>query len=137
LGVTLMFAMAVRAVGGPVIHVLYAGKFDELAPMLFLLALVPLTMAIGNTMSDAIRAAEKPRLVFYSAVSSALATFIIGVPLVRHFGLQGAVYGMIVSGLTFTASLAVAFRMHVHKRMAPPVVDIYTPEPSVPTSEVL
>ena len=137
LGVTLMFAMAVRAVGGPVIHVLYAGKFDELAPMLFLLALVPLTTSIGNTMSDAIRAAEKPRLVFYSAVSSALATFIIGVPLVRHFGLQGAVYGMIVSGLTFTASLAVAFRMHVHKRIALPVVDIYTPEPPVPTSEVL
>jgi O-antigen/teichoic acid export membrane protein len=137
LGVALMFATAVREVGGPVIHILYAGKFDELAPMLFLLALVPLTMAIGNTMSDAIRAAEKPRLVFYAVISSALATFVVGLPLVRHFGLQGAVYGMLASGATFTGALAVAFRLNVHKQVALPAVDIYSPEPPVPTSEVL
>ena len=137
LGVALMFALAVRAVGGPLIHVLYAGKFDELAPMLFLLALVPVTMAIANTMSDAIRAAEKPRLVFYAVVSSALATLVVGLPLVRHFGLQGAVYGMLASGTTFTGALAVAFRLHLHNRVALPAVDIYSPEPPVPTSEVL
>lgn len=136
-GVTLMFASCVRVVGASVIHVLYAGKFDDLAPMLFLLALVPLTMAIGNTMSDAIRAAEKPRLVFYSALTSALATFIIGLPLVRHFGLHGAVYGMLVSGVAFTGALAVAFRRHVHQREDRGLVDIYSAETPVHTSEVL
>jgi O-antigen/teichoic acid export membrane protein len=137
LGVTLTFALAMRAVGGRVIHILYAGKFDELAPMLFLLALVPLTMAIGYTTSDALRAAEKPRLVFYSAVSSATATFVIGLPLVRYFGLPGAVYGMIVSGITFTGALALAFRLSVHKRAPGALVEVYSPEPPVPTSEAL
>ena len=134
---TLMFALCVRAVGSRVIHVLYAGKFDELAPMLFLLALVPLLMGIGNTMSDAIRAAEKPRLVFYAYVSSALATFLLGLPLVRYFGLRGAVYGMLVSGAAYTGTLALAFRLYVHKRVALDVVNIYSPEPPVPTSEAL
>jgi O-antigen/teichoic acid export membrane protein len=136
-GITGTFAVFVHTVGSRVLHLLYTGKFDDLAPLLFLLALVPLTMAIGNTMSDAIRAVEKPRLVFYSAVSSALATFVVGLPLVKYFGLQGAVYGMIVSAATFTASLAIAFRLCVHKRIAHAVVDIYSSEPPVPTSEVL
>lgn len=136
-GITGTFALGVRAVGTRVIHVLYAGKFDDLAPMLFLLALVPLTMGIGNTMSDAIRAAEKPRLVFYSYVSSAFATFLLGMPLVRYFGLKGAVYGMLVSGAAYTGTLAVVFRLYVYKRAAPWSAEIYCPEPQVPTSEVL
>jgi O-antigen/teichoic acid export membrane protein len=137
LGITGTFALVVRAVGTRLIHVLYAGKFDDLAPMLFILALVPLAMGIGNTMSDAIRAAEKPRLVFYAYVSSALATFAFGLPLVRYLGLRGAVYGMLVSGATFTGALAIAFRLYVHKRTAPEGIEIYSPEPRVPTSEVL
>jgi len=136
-GVTVIFALGVRAVGGRVIHVLYAGKFDDLAPMLFLLSLVPLTMALGYTLSDAIRAAEKPRLVFYAVVSSAVATFVIGLPLVKYFGLQGAVYGMLVSGITFTGALAVAFRLRVHKRISSGTADHYSAAPPVPTSEAL
>jgi O-antigen/teichoic acid export membrane protein len=136
-GITLLFALGVRAIGGRVIHVLYAGKFDDLAPMLFLLALVPLTMALGNTMSDVIRAGEQPRLVFYSALSSALATFLIGLPLVGYLGLQGAVYGMVVSGATFTAALAVAFRLRVHKNVSLSAVDVYSTAPPVPTSDAL
>jgi O-antigen/teichoic acid export membrane protein len=137
LGLTLTFALGVRMVGGRVIHVLYAGKFDELSPMLFLLALVPLLMGVGNTMGDAIRAVEKPRLVFYAYVSSALATFVLGVPLVSYFGLRGAVYGMLVSATAYTGTLALAFRQCVHQRMGRSVVDVYSPEPPVPTSEVL
>jgi O-antigen/teichoic acid export membrane protein len=137
LGITLVFALAVRAIGAPAIHILYAGKFDELAPMLFLLALVPLTMAMGNTMSDAIRAAEKPRLVFYSAVASALATFLVGLPLVKYFGLHGAVYGMLVSGATFTGALAISFRVHLRNQNACKVPEVYSPAPAVPTSEAL
>ncbi|HLV88236.1 MAG TPA: lipopolysaccharide biosynthesis protein [Candidatus Sulfotelmatobacter sp.] len=136
LAITVAFALAMRMVGAPVIHILYAGKFDDLAPMLFLLALVPLTMALGNAMSDAIRAVEKPRLVFYSAVGSALATFLIGVPLVKYFGLHGAVYGMLVSGAAFTSVLAVAFWLHVHKPSRLKLANIYTPAPPFPTSEL-
>ena len=136
-GLTLIFAIGVRLVGSQLIHVLYAGKFDELAPLLFLLALVPLLMGIGNTMSDAIRAAEKPRLVFYAYVSSALATFLLGLPLVSYFGLRGAAYGMLVSAAAYTGTLALAFRLSVHKRIIQSAVDIYSPEPPVPTSEVL
>jgi O-antigen/teichoic acid export membrane protein len=137
MGLTIAFALAVRLVGSFAIHLLYAGKFDELAPMLFLLALVPLLMGMGSTMSDAIRAVEKPRLVFYAYVSSAVATFALGMPLVKYFGLRGAVYGMLVSAVAYSGTLAVAFRINVPKPRAVHAEDIYHPGPPVPSSEAL
>jgi O-antigen/teichoic acid export membrane protein len=114
--ITLLFALLVRLLGSMTMHVLYAGKFDGLAPLLFLLALVPVTMGVAGTLSDAIRAAERPRLVFFAYVSSAIATFVGGVPLVMYLGLRGAVYGMSLSGATFAGVLALAFWLYVPRQ---------------------
>jgi O-antigen/teichoic acid export membrane protein len=111
--VTGLFAAGVRMAGRSVIHVLYAGKFDGVVPLLFLLALLPLLMGIGNTMNDALKAAEMPKLVFYAYLASGAATLFPGIPLVRHFGLQGAVYGMLASGATYSGVLALGFLFQV------------------------
>jgi len=116
LGLTALFALAVRGLGKPVMHLLYAGKFDGLATLLFLLALLPLLMGVGNTISSALNAMERPKFVFWGFLSSGVATFVCGIPLVKHFGLQGAVYGMLVSGATYTAALAVAFLFSLRQR---------------------
>jgi O-antigen/teichoic acid export membrane protein len=107
--VTVLFAAGVRMAGRSVIHVLYAGKFDGVVPLLFLLALLPLLMGIGNTMNDALKAAEMPRLVFYAYLASGAATLLLGIPLVRHLGLKGAVYGMLFSGAIYSAVPALGF----------------------------
>jgi O-antigen/teichoic acid export membrane protein len=109
LGVTALFALGVRILGQQLLQLLYAGRFDGLAPLLFWLALLPMVTAVGNTMAQALKAAEKPRLVFYAFVSSGAATFGLGLPLVARLGLRGAVYGMLLSGAIFTAAMAVSF----------------------------
>jgi O-antigen/teichoic acid export membrane protein len=113
-GVTLLFALAVRIVGKPLMHFLYAGRYDGLAAYLFVLALLPLVLWIGNTMNYALNAVEKPKFVFWAYVSSAAATFLGGIPLVMHFGLWGAVYGMLLSGATSTAAVAIYFFFNVY-----------------------
>jgi O-antigen/teichoic acid export membrane protein len=118
-GATALFAIALRVLGKPVMHILYAGKFDGLAPLLFLLALLPLLMGIGNTLSNVLNAMEKPKLVFWGYLSSGVATFLLGIPLVQHLGLRGAVYGMLASGTTFTAALGIAFVFPNHKSVRP------------------
>jgi O-antigen/teichoic acid export membrane protein len=115
---TALFALAVRLAGKPAIHWLYAGKFDALAPILYILAFLPLVMGIGNSMNDALKAAEKPGLVFFAYLCSGAATFLGGIPLVIHFGLPGAVYGMLLSGATYTAALAVGFFFAVYAKRA-------------------
>jgi O-antigen/teichoic acid export membrane protein len=104
-----LFAVVVRVLGRQAMHNLYAGRFDDLAPLLFTLSLLPLVMGIGNTMNDALKAAEEPRFVFYAYLCSGAATFLGGIPLVRQFGLRGAVYGLLLSATAYTCTLAVAF----------------------------
>jgi len=114
--IALLFAAGVRVAGRQIVHALYAGKFDGVAPLLFLLALLPLLMGIGNTMNDALKAAELPKMVFYAYLASGAATLLAGIPLVSHFGLRGAIYGMLVSGATYSAFLAFAFFFQVSRK---------------------
>jgi O-antigen/teichoic acid export membrane protein len=113
---TALFALAVRIGGRPVMHWLYAGKFDDLAPMLYMLALLPLLMGIGNAMNGALKAVEKPKLVFWAYACSGAATFLGGIPLVMRFGLWGAVYGMLLSGAAYTGTLALIFFLVVYRK---------------------
>jgi O-antigen/teichoic acid export membrane protein len=113
LGVTALFALSLRILGQQVMHLLYAGKFDGLGPLVFALALLPVLTATGTTMSQALSAVEKPKLVFYSYVTSGAATFALGIPLVIHFGLRGAVYGMLLSAAAFNFALGLGFLVAV------------------------
>lgn len=106
---TALFALTVRLAGKPVMHWLYNGKFDDLVPMLYVLAFLPLVMGIGNTMNDALKATEHPKMVFYAYVCSGAATLLGGIPLVMHFGLSGAVYGMFLSAAAYTAALTAGY----------------------------
>jgi O-antigen/teichoic acid export membrane protein len=101
------FAACVNLFGKPVMHFLYAGKFDDVAPLLGIIALLPVVTVIGNTMNAALKAVEKPKLVFYAYVCSGSTTVLLGAPLVTHFGLRGAVYGLLLSAAAYTVALAV------------------------------
>jgi len=103
--ITGSFAAFVNLFGKPVLHFLYAGKFDDVAPLLGLLALFPVVMAFGNSMNAALKSMEKPKLVFYAYVCSGGTTVLVGIPLVTHFGLRGVVYGMLLSATAYTVSL--------------------------------
>jgi len=117
LGVTGLFTIAVWLVGKSVTHVLYAGRYDGLAAYLFVLALLPVVLWIGNAMNLALNSVEKPRFVFWAYLTSAAATFLGGVPLVMRFGLWGAVYGMLFSGVTFTIAVAICFFFNVYVKV--------------------
>ena len=114
--IALLFAAGVRIAGRQLVHALYTGKFDGVAPLLFLLALLPLLMGVGNTMNDALKAAELPKMVFYAYLASGAATLLAGIPLVSHFGMPGAIYGMLISGATYSAFLAWAFFFQVSRK---------------------
>jgi len=112
------FAACVSLLGKPVMHFLYAGKFDDVGPLLGMLALLPVVMGIGNTMNAALKAMEKPRLVFYAYVCSGITTVLLGAPLVIRFGLRGVVYGMLISAAAYTVSLTAFFLWIVSSKAA-------------------
>ncbi len=103
------FAASVLVFGTPAMHILYAGKFDDVAPLLAAVALLPVIMGIGNTINAALKAMEKPQAVFYAYAASGAATILVGFPIVVRWGLWGTVYGMLLSSGIYTAVLASAF----------------------------
>jgi O-antigen/teichoic acid export membrane protein len=102
--------------GNPLVHRVYGGKFDDVATLLGTLTVVPLLMAIGNTMNAAMKSGERPNMVLYAYLASGAATFAAGIPLVIHFGVRGAVYGMLVSAGVYAATLGVGF-LSFHTQM--------------------
>jgi O-antigen/teichoic acid export membrane protein len=111
--ITGAFALLVNVIGKPVMHSVYAGRFDDVAGLVGVLALFPLVMGIGNTMNAALKAIEKPQAVFYAYATSGAATFLIGIPLVLYRGLRGAVYGMLFSAAAYSLALGIAFLLAV------------------------
>jgi O-antigen/teichoic acid export membrane protein len=119
--VTVSFFLFIRALGRPLIHLLYGGRYDDMASLLSVLVLVPVVMGVGHTMNAALKAAESPKLVFWAYVASGAVTFIAGVPLVARFGLRGAAYGMLLSGASYTAALTVGFAITFRRKLRQPV----------------
>ena len=107
--VTGSFAVSLLLVGKPAMHALYAGRFDDVAALLPVLAFLPVVMGIGNTINAALKAMEKPHAVFYAYVASGAATFLIGLPLILRFAVRGAVFGMLASAAVYTGALGIAF----------------------------
>jgi O-antigen/teichoic acid export membrane protein len=105
LAITTGFVVVVQFFGKPAMHLLYAGKFDNISSLVPVVAFLPLVLGTGHTVNGALKAAEKPNFVFYAYSFSGIVTFLFGIPLVIHFGLRGAVYGMLVSGITYTTAL--------------------------------
>jgi O-antigen/teichoic acid export membrane protein len=128
--ITGSFALLVNLFGKRVMHLMYDGRFDDVAALVGVLGLFPLVMGIGNTINAALKALEKPQAVFYAYVTSGMATFLIGIPLVLHLRLRGAVYGMLVSAAAYSLALGVAFLFAVRTCDGESVLSATTKQPT-------
>jgi O-antigen/teichoic acid export membrane protein len=115
--VSCSFAGVICFFGQPVMHMLYGGKFDNVSSLVRTLAFLPVVMGIGHTVNGALKATEKPNLVFYAYFFSGGVTFLVGIPLVIHFGLRGAIYGMLLSGIAYTVALVAGFSSIAYSRI--------------------
>jgi O-antigen/teichoic acid export membrane protein len=104
---TLAYAVFMWTFGARLMHLLYRGKFDDVSPLLASFAILPVIMGIGNSLNVALKSIERPDLVFRSYVASGVTTVLLGIPLVRHFGLLGAVLGMLGSAFVYTSAMVV------------------------------
>jgi O-antigen/teichoic acid export membrane protein len=77
---------------------LYAGRYAAYASWPLLLAgLVPFAQSLTNVMGAALRALERPDLVFWAFVGSAAGALVLGVPLTSRLGVGGALVGIVLS----------------------------------------
>jgi O-antigen/teichoic acid export membrane protein len=108
LGCALVYWLLIAGFQHTIFRALYAGKYPEVA------ALIPLA-AIGSTFwaatfgfSTALRAMERPRLIFVGFAVAAAVSLLAGIPATRAFGLTGAIWGVNVSDLAAFLLLMIA-----------------------------
>jgi O-antigen/teichoic acid export membrane protein len=83
----------------PVFEVVYAGRYVPGAAAVWVLGALLVTMSLGDVLSAALRASERPDLVFRAFAASAVVAVGLGVPLIVWWGVMGAVVAMVGAGV--------------------------------------
>lgn len=106
-----LYLIVLFVAGSWLIHFLYDGKYDKLAWMLPLLGIGPLFSAVTTSWSGGLRIAGRRWAVVVVDVVGAFLTLTVGVFMIRHYGLVGAVAGILLSGAVRIPVLAVIWKM--------------------------
>ncbi len=91
-----------------IFRALYAGRYPEVAALIPLAALGSICWAGTFGFSTALRAMERPRLIFIGFGVAAAISLLAGIPATHAFGVRGAIWGINVSDFAAFLLLIVA-----------------------------
>jgi O-antigen/teichoic acid export membrane protein len=107
----------------PLVHWLYNGRYDSVGPVLWLLGALPLFTGIGEALSDALRALERPDRIFWAAIASTTTTIGLGVTAAAGWGVAGVAIGQIASAIAAAGVMWMSL-MRLRKRVQPAVATV-------------
>lgn len=96
-GGTILYWLIIVFFRKPIVNHLYAGKYMEITGLLPWLALGSVLRISATSQAIILRAMHSPALVFVAYVASSIAAVLVGVPCTWAFGLQGAVFTLVIS----------------------------------------
>ncbi len=108
LGAAIGYWLLIASFQHTIFRALYAGKYPEVAALIPLAAIGSIFWAGTFGFSTALRAMERPRLIFVGFGVAAAVSLIVGIPATHAFGLTGAIWGINVSDLAAFLLLIVA-----------------------------
>jgi O-antigen/teichoic acid export membrane protein len=108
LGCAIAYWLLIAGFQHSIFRALYAGRYPEVAALIPLAAIGSIFWAGTFGFSTALRAMERPRLIFIGFGVAAAVSLIVGIPATHAFGLKGAIWGINVSDLAAFVLLVVA-----------------------------
>jgi O-antigen/teichoic acid export membrane protein len=100
-GFAAVYWLALFAFGETATNWLYESRYDEYMGLLPILGLLPFATGLVAVLGGALRAIERPDLVFWAYVGSSLTALLIGLPLIARLGpLGGAVAQVAAASVT-------------------------------------
>jgi O-antigen/teichoic acid export membrane protein len=87
-----------------IFHVFYGGKYEQYSgwPML-LVGLLPFGTCASAVLGSGLRAIERPDLILWCYIASAISSVAFGIPLAAKLGVSGALLGLLISSLVTVA----------------------------------
>ena len=103
-GGSLLYGAFLVALRVPIIDWFYHGAYREVAPLVPILALLPISAAFSAVLGSSLRAFERPQHVFWAYVASSSVTVTFGIWAMATWGLTGAAVGLLLSSATTPAA---------------------------------
>ena len=100
---------------GPVFHLLYSGRYLDVAHYLPFVALGSILWAAAFGPTVVLRAMEAPRLVFLAYAVATVLSLIVGIPATKAYGLWGAILGVNLSDLASLILMVVLFKRRLRE----------------------
>ena len=97
-------------IGENLFNLLYNNQYHLSNYLLILIGFLPFLSGIISVYSNAVRAANQPKLAFWCYFSSAFTTIIIGLPLAYLFGIKGVVIGLLVAMTVSLITMYILYR---------------------------
>lgn len=111
------YALFLSWSGPALMNWLYSGRYDHLAPLLPLVAWLPLLGVGAVVLAPALRALERPDQVFVAYSASTVLSLTAGLYLTIRLGVAGAAAGLLIT--TATTTIVLGWRVWIALRGAP------------------
>lgn len=100
-----VYSLSIGALSHLLVHLLYGGRYDAQASLLWLLLLIPVLDGAMVVLANALRSLERPDRVFWAQLAVAIFVLVAGVAATRASGLWGAACGIVLADLLGTVIL--------------------------------
>jgi O-antigen/teichoic acid export membrane protein len=94
---SLLYWGALIAFGKPLVHLLYAGKYTDIADYLPWLALAFIVNTMNSVPTVGLRALQRPSAVFAAYSVATAVTLLMGIPLTWAWGVKGVIAAMLAA----------------------------------------
>ncbi len=118
-GATASYWTLVVLLRGPLFHLLYSGKYVEIAPLLSTVAIGSLFWSAAYGSAIVLRAMESPSSIFVAYITAAIISLLIGIPAARMFGVVGGIWGINISDAVSFLMVVLLLRKKVAKATEP------------------
>jgi O-antigen/teichoic acid export membrane protein len=115
-GGAIAFWAVILPLRGPVFHLLYSGKYMEVAHLLPLIAFGSIVWCAAFGPAICLRAMESPASVFVAFSLATVLSLLVGIPATWAFGLKGAIWGSNLADVLSMVIVTVILRRQIAGR---------------------
>lgn len=112
-GATASYWAIVILFRGPLFHLLYSGKYLNVAPLLRTVAIGSLFWSAAYGSAIVLRAMESPASIFVAYSTAAVISLLVGIPAARVFGVAGGIWGINISDAVSFLMVVILLRKKV------------------------
>jgi O-antigen/teichoic acid export membrane protein len=103
----ILYLLLIAAFHAQILRVLYAGRYSNASVWAIIaIGILPITNGVGGLIGAALRALERPRLIFFGYIAQTIVALFCGIPICLRYGVSGAAFSLVLGDVATIIVLA-------------------------------